>query len=178
MTDKKNSRFNNILKDLTSKDEKKTLTAIKQLRKHGKPQAIAPLISLLNSSPSENITNSILSLLFDLKDQNTVDELILCIEDDGYESIKPILISIFWQSKLDGSSYIETFVKEAIKGNYLVGIEVMTIIDNFDEATFNEEEIDNLKYDLDDAIMNEANKEKAQLLFSIKESLGNLTIEY
>lgn len=178
MTDKKNNRLTNIIKDLSSNEDKKVLTAIKQLRKHGKPEAIKPLVDLLNSSSIEAITNAIIELLYDLKDQNSVEEIMLCIEDDTYQEIKPTLISIFWQSKLDGSNYIASFIKEAIKGDYLTALEVMTVIDNFDEATFNEDEIMNLKYDIEEAIIDEESVEKVKLLNSIKTSLDNLTIEF
>ena len=177
MAKEKNSRLKNILTDLSSEDNIKVLTAIKQLRKHGKPDAIRPLVDLLHKSSNEEITGAIVSLFFDLQEQSVVEELILTIEDPTYNDIKPILLSIFWQSKLDGSGYLSTFIKEAISGDYLIGIEVMTIIDNFD-STFEEDEITNLKYDIDDAIMNEENLEKSNLLTTIKSSLENLNIEY
>ncbi len=180
MNKNKNNRLNNIIKDLSSNDNKTVLTALKQLRKHGKPEAIKPLADLLLTSESDEISTTTINLLYDLKDQNVVDELMLCIEDEKYDEIKPILVAVFWQSKLDGSNYISSFVREAIKGDYMTAIEVMTVIDNFDEATFNEEEIINLKYDLDETIVDikENDLEKAKLLDSIKSSLDNLTIEY
>ncbi len=52
---KKNSRLTNIITDLSSSDDKKVFTALKQLRKHGKKEAIKPLIELLSSSTKEEI---------------------------------------------------------------------------------------------------------------------------
>ena len=129
MTTKKNNRLNNIINDLSSSDEKKALIALKQLRKHGKPEAIKPLIDVLKNSNKESIKTEIISLLYDLKEQSVVDEIILAIEDDEYTEEKAILISIFWQSSLDGSAYLSTFIKEAIKGDYMACIEVLTVVE-------------------------------------------------
>jgi hypothetical protein len=175
-TDKKNNRLANIIKDLDSDNEKTALTALKQLRKHGKAEAIKPIVELLKSSGNDNIKTEVISLLYDLKDQSVVDELVSTIEDDSNESVKATLISIFWQSKLDGSEYISSFVKEAIKGDYMTCIEALTVVENFD-ATFQETEVNDLKFDLDDAIEQEQT-EKVNLLISMRSVLDGLNLEF
>lgn len=176
MTTKKNNRLNNIINDLSSSDEKKALIALKQLRKHGKPEAIKPLIDVLKNSNKESIKTEIISLLYDLKEQNVVDEIILAIEDDEFTDEKAILISIFWQSSLDGSAYLSTFIKEAIKGDYMTCIEVLTVVENFD-ATFQETEVEDLKFDLDEAIDQEET-EKRNLLIGIRKVLDEVNLEF
>lgn len=175
-TEKKNNRFNNIIKDLISEDEKKALTAIKQLRKHGKREAIKPLVDVLSSSKNDVIKQEVINLMYDLKDQSVVDEIILTIEDDAYENEKATLISIFWQSSLDGSEYLSTFVKEAIKGDYMTCVEVLTVIENFD-ATFQETEVEDLKFDLDEAIEQEET-EKVNVLIGIRKVLDEVNLEF
>ena len=66
MSDKKNTRLQNIIKDLAASEEKKVLTAIKQLRKHGKPEAIRPIAELLKNTKNETIKSEVISLLYDL----------------------------------------------------------------------------------------------------------------
>lgn len=176
MSDKKNTRLQNIIKDLVSDEEKKVLTAIKQLRKHGKPEAIRPIAELLKSTTNETVKSEIISLLYDLKEQTVVDEIILAIEDDYFIDEKATLISLFWQSSLDGSEHLSTFVKEAIKGDYMIGIESLTVIENFD-ATFQETEVEDLKFDLDEAISQDES-EKVNLLISIRQVLDGLNLEF
>lgn len=176
MSEKKNTRLKNILNDLSSSEEKKVLTAIKQLRKHGKPEAIKPIIELLKNTSNETVKSEVISLLYDLKEQNVVDEIILAIKDDYFINEKSILISIFWQASLDGSEYLSTFVKEAIKGDYLTCIEVLTVIENFD-ATFQETEVEDLKFDLDEAISQEET-EKRNLLIGIRQVLDEVNLEF
>ncbi|MGB0881383.1 MAG: hypothetical protein ACPGSO_00410 [Vicingaceae bacterium] len=175
-TEKKNSRLNNIINDLSSTEEKKILTALKQLRKHGKKEAIKPLINLLATTDKENIKEVVTTLLFDLKDQSVVEEIIDVIESNAYPSENATLVSIFWQSSLDSSEHITAIVKQAIKGDYMVGIEVLSVLDNYD-ATFQETEIEDLKFDLDEAI-EEEETEKRNLLISIRMAVDGLNLEF
>jgi len=173
---KKNNKLNNIIKDLTSSEDKKVFTALKQLRKHGKKEAIGPLVDLLSTTKNEEIKSQIINLLFDLKDQSVVEEIINAIENEKYKSERATLISIFWQSSLDSSEYISIIVKQAIIGDYLIGIEVLSVIDNYD-STFQEAEIEDLKFDLDEAIETEET-EKINLLTSIRLAIDGLNLEF
>jgi hypothetical protein len=175
-TIKKDTRLSNILSDLSSSDEKKVFTAIKQLRKHGKKEAIKPIIELLSSTSNEEVKSEITTLLFDLKDQSVVEELINLIDSNNYQSEMATLISIFWQSSLDSSENITSIVKQAIKGDYLVAIEVLSVLDNYD-TTFQENEIQDLKFDLDEAI-EEDESEKRNLLITIRMALDSLNLEF
>ena len=175
-TQKKNTRLNNIINDLFSSEEKKVFTALKQLRKHGKKEAIKPLIELLATTENDEVKSTITALLFDLKDQTVVEEIITAIESGKYQNEMATLISIFWQSSLDSSENITTIVKQAIKGDYLVGIEVLSVLDNYD-TTFQETEIEDLKFDLDESIEDD-NTEKRNLLVSIRMAVDSLNLEF
>jgi len=170
---KKDNRFNNIITDLNSDDHKKVLTAVKQLRKHGKAEAIDPLLNVLVSA-DETIRQEIINFLFDLRDESAINPLLAAIENEKYDTEKNVLIAVFWQSSLDASEHIDFFVNQAIKGDYMTSLEALTVIENFD-ATFDEEEITDLKYDLDDAI-EEEDSEKRELLISLKSILETLNI--
>lgn len=170
------SRLNNIITDLSSSDDKKVITALKQLRKHGKREAITPLLNLLCTTNNEEVKNEIAAILFDLKDQSVVEDLIYALEDEKYKDEQAILVAVFWQSSLDSSEHISTIVKQAISGNYMVGIEVLSVIDNY-EATFQETEIEDLKFDLDEAIQAE-NSEKRDLLITIRAAIDALNLEF
>jgi HEAT repeat protein len=170
------SRLTNIINDLSSLDEKKVFTALKQVRKHGKREAINPLIELLHSTSNEEVKNEIASILYDLKDQSVIEDLIIALENDKYQDEKATLVSVFWQSALDSSEHITTIVRQAIDGDYLVGIEVLSVIDNY-ETTFQETEIEDLKFDLDEAIQAEET-EKVNLLISIRSAMDALNLEF
>lgn len=177
MAEKKlGNRLKNIITDLSSTDEKKVFTALKQVRKHGKREAIIPLVDLLCSTTNEEVKNEIAAILFDLKDQTVVEDLILALDDEKYAAEKATLVAVFWQSSLDSSEHITTIVNQAIKGDYLVAIEVLSVIDNY-EATFQETEIEDLKFDLDEAIQTEET-EKRNLLITIRSAIDALNLEF
>ena len=174
--EKKDKRFNNIIKNLSSKKEEEVLTAIKQLRKHGKPEAIPHLIHLHQTTKNEEVVNHITAFLFDLKDQTAAQPIINAIEQESNNQQKAFLISIFWQSALDASEHLSFLVKQAIIGDYMVAVEALTVIDNF-ESTFQEDEIMDIEYDLDEAIENESD-EKKELLISFKSAIKSLNVEF
>lgn len=171
------NKFNNIIKDLQTNDTKKVLTAINQLRKSGKPEAIEPLLDSYLSNKNSEVQQAIIALLFDLKAENTTQAIINAIENDKYITIKAFLISIFWQSGLDASNYLETLVQEAINGDFNTCLEALTVIENFD-ATFGEDEVNDLIFDVEENIEVEESEEKQKLLISLKMVLQQLNIEF
>ena len=176
MTTKADNRFKNIIKDLNSVIEKDILTAIKQLRKHGKAEAIPHLINLYKKTENKEIKDHLTSFLYDLKDQSAVEEIIKAIEIESDSNNKVFLLSILWQSALDSSEHLNFLVNQAINGNYLICIEVLTIIDNFD-GTFQEDEITDAEFDLNDAI-EIADESKKEILITIKSALKSLNVEF
>jgi len=174
--EKKDNRLNNIIKDLSSHKKDAILTAIKQLRKHGKPEAILPLISLHQTSTNQEVIDAATNFLFDLKDQSATSTIIDIIKNETNNKHKAFLISIFWQSALDASEHISFLVKQAVIGDYMVAVEVLTVIENFD-TTFHEGEIIDIEYDLDEAI-EEEESDKKQLLLSFKSVIKSLNIEF
>jgi len=174
--EKIDKRFNNIIKNLSSNKEAEVLTAIKQLRKHGKPEAIPHLINLHQTSKNEKVVNQVTAFMFDLKDQNATQPIINAIEKETNNSHKAFLISILWQAALDASEHLSFLVKQAITGDYMVAVEALTVIDNF-ETTFHEDEIMDIEYDLDEALENETD-DKKELLISLKSAIKSLNVEF
>lgn len=171
------NKFNNIIKDLQASDTQKVVTAIKQLRKSGKPEAIEPLLDVYLVNKDSEVQQAITELLFDLKAENTTQAIIDAIENDKYFSIKAFLISIFWQAGLDASNHLGCLVQEAVNGDFSVCLEVLTVIENFD-ATFGEDEVNDLIFDLEENIDHEENEEKQKLLISLRMVLQQLNIEF
>lgn len=175
-TAKPDKRFDNIINSLSTDNTKDVLIAIKQLRKHGKPEAIPHLVELYKKTKDEEIKSSLQNFFFDLKDQLATEAIMQAIENEESLAIKTFLISILWQSSLDASEHISSLINQAINGDYMTCVEVLTVIDSF-ETTFQEEEIQNLDFDLDDAIDTEYS-EKRGILITIKNALPSLNIEF
>lgn len=173
---KEDKRYNNIIKELGSDDSNKQINAIKQLRKHGKPESIHNIITVLKDTENETVRASALNFLFDLKDVGAVDTLVDAIKNEPNTAIKAYLLSSIWQSGLDASNHLNFFIDQAIKNDYLVCLEALTIVENFD-TSFNEDEVNNAKLDLNEAIEQDAS-EKRNLLMSLLQVVDTLAVEF
>lgn len=175
-TAKPDKRYSNIINDLTATNTKDILTAIKQLRKHGKAEAIPHLIKLYKNTSNEEVKSNLQDFFFDLKEQSATEAIIQEIENETSVELKTFLISIFWQSNLDASEHLQFLINQAIQGDYMTCVEVLTLIDSFD-TTFQEEEIQDIDFDLADAIDSE-DGDKKDILITLKNALPSLNIEF
>jgi len=165
-----------ILKDLKASDEQVVLDAIKRNRKDGNAKTFRALLDTLNETNEPTVEAAIIEFLFDLKDESSVDILIEKIEDNSMSFYNSFLIATFWQAAIDGSDHLSLFVKKAIEDDYMVALEVLTVVENFDSA-FTNEEIVNCEADLDEAISAEGMTDKRALLESLKEVIIKLPRE-
>lgn len=141
MTDKKKtSKLQLIIADLQSNDEKKVAKAIKSLESNGDASAIKPLADVLLTEISEKNRASIIELLNSLKDSSAIIEIMDVLDDEKYISIRQSILSTIWNTKVDFSGYVDSFVEIATQGDFLEAVECLTIIENL-EGPFEELDI-------------------------------------
>jgi hypothetical protein len=73
-------------------------------------------------------------LLIGLKDTTCVDVLIAAYRDNSFQQIKRDLTAVFWNSKLDFSTFLSDFVLFAIEGDFLDAFEAITLIEQFENT--------------------------------------------
>lgn len=170
MAEKKvNKKLQQILLDLNSSDQKKVAKAIKSLEANGDSSVIAPIAErLLKDDLSEKNKSSVIELLCSLKDSSAAVELMEVIGNEKYLSIRPVLLTAVWNTKVDFSDYIDEFVEIATKGTFMETLDCLTIIENMD-GPFMEENILESQLHLKDYLESSELKEeqKAQLLSEI-----------
>ncbi|MCH2223971.1 MAG: hypothetical protein MK066_04315 [Crocinitomicaceae bacterium] len=137
---KQTQKLTKILEDLNSDDVKKVSKGIKALEAHGNASMIKPLADLLLKGVSEKNEGEIIELLSCLKDTTVVVEVMDVLEEEKYLPIRQIILSTIWNTKVDFSNYIDTFVEIAVKGNFMESLDCLTIIENL-EGPFMEEDI-------------------------------------
>lgn len=165
-----------IIKDFGASDQTIVLDAIKRNRKYGNNKSFKALLDLLRDTDEPLVETAIIEFLFDLRHQSAADVLIQAIQDEEMSFYHNFLVSTFWQSSIDGSDYLDVFVKVAINGDYMVALEALTVIENFDSA-YNEHELLELEAEVQEACDNEDNSDKKQLLVSLGDVVRNLPIE-
>lgn len=165
-----------ILKDFQASDANIVLQAIKKNRKEGNQQTFQALLELLKDTDEPLVEASIIEFLYDLKDEQSVPILITAIQDEEYAFYHSFLVASFWQSAIDGSEYLEEFVKAAIHGEYMTSLEALTVVENFD-SSFSHDLLLDLEAELNEAVENEENEDKKALLISLGDVVRNLPIE-
>lgn len=165
-----------ILKDFQANDSKIVLEAIKKNRKEGNQQTFSALLELLKDTDEPLVEASIIEFLYDLKDEQSVPVLINAIQNEEFAFYHSFLVASFWQSAIDGSEYLEIFVKAALKGEYMTSLEALTVVENFD-SSFDHTLLLELEADLIEGIESEENEDKKALLVSLSDVVRNLPIE-
>lgn len=165
-----------IIKDFQASDTSLVKDAIKRNRKDGNVKTFAAMLDLLAKTDEPEVEEAIISFLFDLKDNESVPTLIEALQKDELEYYRSFLVATFWQAAIDGSDHLDLFVKLAIEGDYMVCLEALTVIENFD-AAYSEHELLDYENDINEAVEKEGNKDKKELLVSLGDVVRNLPIE-
>lgn len=131
-----------LLEELRSKDLVTVLNAVSNLRKQGDSADLNDIIELLHTSNNSEIKEAVSSFLCDLKEQNSVINIINAIKNIKYKNELEVLVSSCWQSGLDYSAYLAFFTDLVINEKYIVAVEAFTVIENM-PSDFSEEEIEN-----------------------------------
>jgi len=165
---KKETKLNQIMLDLATDDTKKISKAIKALEAHGDPSVIKPLSEKLMSGVSEKNEKEILELFSSFKDTSVTAEMMDVIEDENFRSVRQLLLSTVWNTKVDFSDYIDEFVQIAVEGGIMETLDCLTIIENMD-GPFMEENILEAQLHLKSYLEKPGDKDqqKAQLLSEI-----------
>jgi hypothetical protein len=165
---KKNIKLNQLLTDLKSSDEKVISKSIKALEKHGNSSVIRPVCELLLTDLSDKNRQQTIEFLSSLKDSSTCVELMDVINDEKFSSVRQVLLTTIWNTKVDFSGYIDDFVLIATKGSFLETLDCLTIIENL-EGPFMEEDLLECQLHLKNYLEDDSPKDmqKAELLSEI-----------
>jgi len=130
--------------NLRSKDEEVVLNALNDLRDSGSAVYLPLMAEILLTSEFEDVRKSVLSVLGELKDKDSVPWFMDILEDIRYLPVRKELMAACWQNGLDYSPYLERLVDWVIGNEMDIAFEAFTIIENLDhlpDASVREAEI-------------------------------------
>lgn len=130
----KQDKIKLLLVDLNSGDQAKIAKAIPALELNGDASVILPLLEIWNKGLNTANEKAVIELLSGLKDTSTVEPLMEAFRSAQFTKLKRQLVVIFWNSKLDFSTYLADFVLFALEGDFLDVLEVVTLIEQFESA--------------------------------------------
>lgn len=129
-----------LLEDLAGGVPSKVTTALDALQVYGDESIIEPLIQSLDKQKDEKSIAEIVEFLSSLKSSKAVEKVMEILADPAYRHQQVRILSTIWNSPLDYSNYLATFVALAVQNDFLVALECLTILENL-EGPFEEGEI-------------------------------------
>jgi len=163
---------NNILKGLESTNSLKVIETIEELRASGKASDIPLLVELLHLTPNPEIKSKITELFSNLKESDTIPQLIEAIQNQKYAPELKQLIACCWENGLDYSNYLSLFVGLMIDHEFEIAFEAYTLITNF-ETRIDQRIIDQ-EIDLLEQALSSANEQKRQLILDVIDFLPSI----
>ena len=152
------------------------LGKIPELRAQNLPELIPDLIDRWMKTGSVELRDSLFQFFIDSKNEEELDYYLEAIADDKNLDHRAELMSILWQSSLDSSSHIEFLVEIALKSDYMTIVETGSIIESY-TAEFDEQELTELVYRIDDEIdSEEADEDRIKLLINLKQIIQELPL--
>ncbi|HEY3390324.1 MAG TPA: HEAT repeat domain-containing protein [Prolixibacteraceae bacterium] len=151
-----------ILSNLKSTDPEIILKTIDKVRESGNSFILAGLIDLLHDTELPEIRKSVLDLLSELKNKESVPAFISAIKDDKYFRERKDLVACCWQNGLIYNEYLPLFIDLVINEDFQVAFEAFTVIENM-FGSVDDEIIDKEILKVTEALK-DASEQKAYLL--------------
>ncbi|HLV42900.1 MAG TPA: hypothetical protein VKY37_11520 [Brumimicrobium sp.] len=134
------AKVKTILKDINTGEEKKILDGLKTLKVNGDDNVIQPIIEVWNKGVSPVAEREIVTFLGDIKSTSSAQSIMDILLNEEYNEIHLALLTTIWNSKVDYSEYLVDFVTLAVRHDFMVALECLTIIENM-EGPFEEHHI-------------------------------------
>lgn len=175
MTEKeKQKKIQSLVQDLFSTKKEIVQAALKKIPEEGNASLIIPLLRTYKAWERDvGIQEEIAKILGELKTESAVPELITALEDDEFENMRALILWAFWNSGLYPVEDLDVIVKHAIRGDFYVTLEAITVIENM-EAPSNIEIIQDAIFDIDDFLDEHPEEPHSPLLTELKEILNTL----
>ncbi len=151
-----------ILSNLKSADPEIILETIDKVRESGNSFILAGLIDLLHNTDLPEVKKSVLNLLSELKNKESVPAFIAAIKDEKYTAERKDLIACCWQNGLTYNEYLPLFIDLVINEEFMIAFEAFTVIENM-VGKVEDEIIDKEIIKVKDALKN-ATEQKTYLL--------------
>lgn len=123
-----------LLKNLQSDDESVVASAVETIKAKGNSSYIEPLFEVMQTTANTETQRAVKRILADIKPAESVQILLELAQNPKFASIQSDIISVCWESGLDFSNHIPTFIKWVIEGEYMVAFEAFTVIENIEKA--------------------------------------------
>jgi len=120
------------------------------------------VINLLLETHNEEIRRELSLFLCDIKDPGGIPHIIDALRNDRYKPIWNIITSACWQSCLNYSENLETFIKLLLEEDYMTALEAFSVIEQ-SLPHLDDRKLDQYRQQLTEGL-DKVTKEKAPLV--------------
>ncbi len=171
MSTAKSKKIEGLISALFSTDQKAVFTALKKIPSDGDARLIIPMLRAHKAWESApEIQGEIERILKELKSDGAIPELISALEDSDFEQERALIISVFWNAGLFPIEDVAVLVKHGIRGDYMVTLEVLTVVENID-AKLDENMLADSIDEIDDFLEQDQGIAHGELLLELKQVL-------
>jgi len=127
---KKRKLNSEIVRRLKSEKQNLVITAIYHLRNRVESAIYIPeIINLAYKTNNDDIRRELYQFLSDMKDASGVPFIIEALKNRQYQPIWNEITAACWQSGLNFSGYLDTFIKIFLEEDYLIALEAFSVIE-------------------------------------------------
>lgn len=131
---KMSKRKQSLLADLFSAKAETVLGALEKVPAQGDASFVVPVLKAYRAWPAdEAIREKATFILFHMKSQEVIPELLKALEEPELQDDKAFVISVFWNAGLIPTE-LDVLVKHAIRGDYMVAFEALTVIEQMEDS--------------------------------------------
>ncbi len=163
-------KYEHLIDCLYSHNQHLILKTLSEIKETGNKLIVPALIELMMTSEFDEVKSEARSIMAELKDEGSKEELIQAISNERYRPIRQDLISLCWENGLDYTPYFEFFVDLVLEGNYMESFEAMTVLENL-EGSLTEETSSRIIEKLQGAL-NSAHDEKLTYIRELIQFVG------
>ncbi len=112
-----------------SSDKVRILKTIYEVRNSGSVKMLPVMLGLINNRTDTEVNLEIIRLVSEMKSPEAVPVLARSFHDNDFGDYQNDLVAACWQSGLDFSNHLNTFVELFVKGDFSTALESFTVIE-------------------------------------------------
>ena len=165
-----------LQRDLLSSDKEKVIRGIKEVANSGSPAVVHHLLVATFKSGFPEALEEGKKVLFNIKDQNAVGELINALKGDVFQEFRAVIAASIWEAGLNAEDRLIDLVEIAVSSDYITIVEIMTIIENI-ESGFPYDEVTEASLIINEHLHELEDESRISLLSSLAQTLNSMAAE-
>ncbi len=167
---KQSKKSQALLQKLFDSNKDKVLDALEQIPQQGNAGFVLPLLKTYMAwRTHHSIPDKVTLILYTLKTESAIPELMQALDMPEMSSIKPFVLSVFWNAGLIPSD-LDVLIRHAIAGDYLTAFEVLTIVEQMEDSADAEIAQEGI-FDIDEHLEEQPEASNAPVLLELKKQL-------